>query len=171
MCEDLPLLACRASSNILFDPWAHVRPPEESFGFADRLVSAWVSRGVTIVDVRHELPSEALVGWYNQFVVLQPRPLVITFPWGCDIVFELPFIQGLLVLSLDPGNGSIPIVELSIYVRYSYVHRFGNGSVSSKIVGYDVLRVDELVVREDGYLRVISGSLIVVRVSGQEVGG
>jgi len=38
-----------------------------------------------------------------------------------------------------------------------------------QVLGYDVFRVNELVFREDGYLCVISGPLVVVRVSGQEV--
>jgi len=41
-----------------------------------------------------------------------------------------------------------------------------NGSVSSKMIWYNVFGVDEFVAREDGYLRVIPGTLIVVRMSG-----
>jgi len=44
---------------------------------------------------------------------------MISFLWGHDIVFGLPFFQGFLILSLDPCDGGIPIVELSVYVRYS----------------------------------------------------
>ena len=61
MCEDFPLLARRAPFDIVLNLGSHIRPPEESFGFADRFVSSRVSGGVSIVDVCHEFSSEALV--------------------------------------------------------------------------------------------------------------
>jgi len=65
MCEDLSLLTRRASSDVVFDPRAHVWPPKEPLGFSNRLVPSWMSGSVTVVDVGHEFPPEALVGWYH----------------------------------------------------------------------------------------------------------
>ena len=74
-------------------------------------------------------------------------------------------------MPLDPSDGAIPVVELSVYICYSEVHCLGKRGVSFEMFGYDIFGVNELVFREDGYLRVILGSLVVVGVSGKEVGG
>jgi len=65
MCENFSLLTCRATSNVVFNPWAHVGPPEEPFGFSNRFISSWVSGHVAIVNVGHKFSSEALVRWYH----------------------------------------------------------------------------------------------------------
>ena len=90
MCEDLLLLTHHTSFNVVLDPGSHIGPPEELLGFAYRLILSGVSSGVSVVDVHHEFPPEALVRWDNQSVIFGPRLEVTSFRGRRDMVFELP---------------------------------------------------------------------------------
>jgi len=63
MCEDFPLLTRCTPFDVVLNPRAHVRPPEEPLGLSDRFILSWMSGGVAVMDVGHEFPPEALVGW------------------------------------------------------------------------------------------------------------